>query len=138
MKKLYYVGVFLQDKILFPAYGFTNYADCYTEAESPEEARETAKQYFEIKYKVAVNKTRASVADRRFINPSEVVKPFGQPRPQNYIEQTKNSTNEKETILRPIDGKIKRENPLASFCKRSTIYLNRLFDKRSNNDSSTI
>lgn len=74
MKKFYYVGVFLKEKILFGLYGFTDYADCCTEAENPTEAQRLAKSYFESKYKVEVTGTRPTLANKKYLDPDHIIK----------------------------------------------------------------
>lgn len=49
-KKLYYVGVFLSERIYWGLYGFTSYADGYVYAEDISEAGAVAKAFFEKRY----------------------------------------------------------------------------------------
>jgi hypothetical protein len=85
-KQIFYVGVFLNERIFFPPYGFTTYADCYTEAENAKEAGKIAKEHFELKHKVPVNGTRPLVANPRFHNPEEIIKPLQTPVQPNIFE----------------------------------------------------
>jgi hypothetical protein len=113
--KVFYVGVFLDERIFFAPYGFTNYADCYIEAEDMDEARTTAKQFFESKHKVGVNGTRLTVATN--YNPDEVIKPVKTATQTEIFNPIK--TNNEQTRIFPNAQKI----TLATFL------LSRLFSK---------
>lgn len=80
MKKIYYVGVFLKDRVHFDLYGFTSYVDCYTEAENLKEAGNIAKEFFEKKYKTEVTGTRPQPSKeqdkQKFAYPEQLIKPF--------------------------------------------------------------
>lgn len=58
MKKIYYVGVYLNSRVNFGPLGFTSYVFCYTMADNINQARENAKLYFEKKYQLQVTGTR--------------------------------------------------------------------------------
>jgi hypothetical protein len=74
MKKLFYVGVFLNEKIFFAPYGFTNYGDVFAEATTPAEASQMAKEHFKTKFRVEPTGTRTTVADPKFCSPGDVLK----------------------------------------------------------------
>lgn len=74
MNKLFYIGVYLSERIFFDLYGFTNYADCFAEATTPAEASELAKDYFKTKYRVEATGTKTAVADRKFCRPDFILK----------------------------------------------------------------
>ncbi len=77
MEKFYYVGVFLSKRVSFGLYGFSSYVDCYTKAESLNQAGQLAKEYFENKYKVSVTGTRPQAARHqdveKYANPEQII-----------------------------------------------------------------
>lgn len=133
--QIYYVGVYLSERIHFGSYGFTNYADCVTETQSPEEARETAKRYFEMKYKVAVTKARAQIADKKFIDRDQLIKPIKNLNQQNLFN-INSADHEQRNLFSKTNNRPERTNTLANICKRSTLYFNRLFGKHKGYNST--
>lgn len=137
MKKLFYVGVYLKDRIHFGLYGFTNYADCYTEANTPEEAQSNARNYFETKFKVEVLSTRTTIANKRYCNPEQIIKPF-QKGIQTQLIHLSNTSNEQATIFQSVGRKPKCKNIMANFRARSTVFINRIFNKWKSFNSARI
>jgi len=80
MKKIFYVGVYLKERVHFGLYGFTSYVDCYTEAEDLKEAGNIAKAYFETKYKMQVTGTRPQPSKEqdknKFAFPEQIINTF--------------------------------------------------------------
>lgn len=138
MKKYYYIGVYLSERVPFGLYGFTNYVDGFTEANTPEEARATAKNYFETKFKTEVTGVRTTITNIQFIDSEKIIKPFKTAHQQNLFELPNLIENEQTRIFPKTDRRIKRQDTLANFCNRSTLYLNRLFAKWKGFNSPTI
>ncbi|MCG2614903.1 hypothetical protein LZZ85_11445 [Terrimonas sp. NA20] len=77
MKQIFFVGVYLAERVHFGLLGFTSYVYCYTEATSHAEAGAKAKGHFEQKLKICATGTRPQIVKpedfRKFASPSDLI-----------------------------------------------------------------
>lgn len=90
MKKLFYVGVYLKDRVPFGMYGFTSYVDGFTEAMTPEEAKEIVITHFETKHRTIATGARVTLSNQKFCNTNELIKPIKTPIQDNLFHSTLN------------------------------------------------
>lgn len=67
-QSIYYISLYLSERVHFNPYGFTSYVDCYVHAEDFTTAEKLAKLYFEKRYKVSVTRLKSNKAKEQDLN----------------------------------------------------------------------